>query len=130
MGAQDQLAGRAHQRLRRRLPGVVVDVDDVTDLVDEQAHGPVVGAQHHVHGPAAVRGLRQGEALAKLDRGDDLAAQVDEPGHRPGGERDGGHVLVPDDLLDPCDVDAEPQPVDDEGGVLLGHEDGPPVMRG
>src|SRR5205809_43299 len=58
--------------------------------------------------------------------GDDLAAEVDQAADLRRGERDAGHLVLADDLLDLDHVDADVVPVDEERAELaVGHRQTP-----
>ena len=61
-----------------------LELENVADLVDEQADCAVVGTDHDVHGPLVVGSGRQIEAASQIDGRDDLAAQVDQSAHHDG----------------------------------------------
>jgi len=66
-----------------------------------------------------VRGARvEIEAATQIDRGDDLAAQIDEAAHNAWGERNRGHANVTEDLLDAAQFDAEEKTIEIEGAKL------------
>src|SRR3954471_23716329 len=76
VGAEEKLAGRARQRVRRLLEGFGVDVDHGADRVDQQAHRLAADPNDHDHGLLAVRPRRQAQLLAEVDGREHLAPQV------------------------------------------------------
>ena len=62
VGAADQVAGLALERVRRRLEVAGVDVDDVGDRVDQQADGLAVQPDDDDDGVGALRPRRAGRA--------------------------------------------------------------------
>ena len=118
VGAADQVAGLALERVRRRLEVAGVDVDDVGDRVDQQADGLAVQPDDDDDGVGALGPRRAAEPLAQLDRGDDLAAQVDQAGDGGRRQRHAGELLAAQHLLHVLDLDAVQVAVQPEGGQL------------
>src|SRR4051794_11139341 len=124
VGTADQLAGGAVEGVRRSLEVPDVDVDDVGDAVDQQADGLAVQPDDDDDGLGARRPGRAAEALAQLDRGDDLATQVDQAGDRRRRQRHPGDALAAQDLLHVLDLHAVEVTVQPERGQLAGGRDG------
>src|ERR1700732_2548964 len=49
MHTEDHHSNLALKRLGRGLEGILLDLDYITDLIDQQAYGAVPGAHHHIH---------------------------------------------------------------------------------
>ena len=107
VGAANQLARRALERLRRALEQLFRHFQHVADLVDQQADRAVVGLHDHVHGQLVGGPVAQLETAAQVDGRDDLPAQVDQPAHHRRGQRHARHLLVADDFLHLQHVQAE-----------------------
>ena len=104
--------------LRRPLVGRGIHIQHVADLVHQQTHGAIVGADHHVGGHLVPGRGGKPQPPPHIDGGDDLAAQVDQPlddlrrlGHA-------GHLLEAQHLLHAKNVHAEEQVGDEKRGEL------------
>jgi len=61
-----QLANDCRHSRRRPLERVTLELENVADLVDEQADCAVGGTDHDVHGPLVVGSRRQIEAVTEI----------------------------------------------------------------
>src|SRR5690606_32083433 len=122
VGTADEPAHLGAERARRGLEVGLVDLDDVADLVDEQAEVIAADLDDDHHRLDALGQRRQAEAHAQVDGQDDLAAEVHQARHGRAREGDRRPRQVAQRLLDARHVDAVRRPVDDEGGQLLGHD--------
>jgi len=116
----DELLGVGAHRLGHSLEAPLVHFEHVANLVHEKAHRPFARPDDDVHRELVARSRGQTETRPHLDRGDDLATEVDEAADHRAGERHAGHLLVANDLLDASHVDAEESVGDEEGTELLG----------
>src|SRR5271166_2057974 len=97
------------QRFRGILKRLFLHLDHIADLVDQQTDGTVIAAYHHIHGKPARIPCRQFQLPAQVDGGDDLPAQVNQPGDDLRRQRNACHLLIADDLLHLFHLDPEEQ---------------------
>ena len=101
------------QRFRRGLKRGLLDFDDVSDVVDHQAHGAIFTANHHVHGRGILRTRRRKfELPPQVHRGNDLPSQIDEAGDHRGRKGHASHIQIANDFLNATQFDAEQQVVE------------------
>jgi hypothetical protein len=88
------------QRLGRRLEGIVFDFDHVTDLIGQQTHRALCGANHQAHRQHAGGTVGHLQLAAQFEDHDHLPAQVHQAADRRRRQRNGAHFAVRDHLLD------------------------------
>ena len=104
----------------RGLEVPLVDLDDVADGVDEQAHR-LAAHPDDDHHRLALGARRQAERDPQVDRGQHLAAEVDQTGDPRGRQRHPGAGLAAQHLLHLLDRDGQRVAVQREGRELGAH---------
>ena len=101
------------------------DVDDLVLDVDDQAHGLRPTPDDHVRRALPRAASSQTQAPSSVDRGHDLAAEVEHADDALVGERHRCELRAVEDLLNALDVDADEQPAHPEGAVARPTSCGP-----
>src|SRR5262249_21621738 len=118
------------ERLGRRLEAGPGRVDDVADVVDDEADPTVRRHRDDVERLTALLARVDPEPPGKVDRDDDLAAEVEKSLDLRAGSQHAREGLGSQDLLDAGRIDTEVRRSDPEGGVqLLGHVGSPTDPR-
>jgi len=89
----------AVERFRHGFKSVLVHFDDIADLVDEEAHRPVVGANYDINRQLTNRAVCHTKATSQIDSRDNLATQVDQAADYFGNKWHPRHLLEADDFL-------------------------------
>ena len=109
------------------LEGFVVHGDYLILDVDGKTHSLLGASDDHVRHRLTRGALGQTKAVSRIDRSDDLTAQIEQAEHA--GVRQGHRcdLLIAEDLLDALDVDADEQSTDTERAIASGHQPGAPA---
>src|SRR5450755_1787977 len=121
MDAREQVADGAAQGFRHLIDGFRVHIDDLILDVDDQTHGLRLTPDDHMRRRLFGVTLTQTQAASSIDRGDDLAAQVEQAHDTLVGKGDRSDLGVVEDLLNPLDVNADEESAHPERAVDVRH---------
>src|SRR5579859_927617 len=121
MYAGDEVADTAAQGFRHLINGLRSHVDDLILDVDDQTHGLGIASDDHMRRRLFGAALILTKAASSIDRGNDLAAQVDKAHDTVVGKGDGSELGIVEDLLHPLDLDADEESAHPEGAVKARH---------
>ena len=118
VSALNQFAGDAFQGVRRAFKGRLVYFQHIADAVHQQTENALPGLKDDVDRQAAILAILHLQQATQIDRGDNLAAQVDQAAHHRRSQRHRGNDLVTDHFLDFFDVHAEKPVIQKKGAEL------------
>jgi hypothetical protein len=118
MDPGDQISDGRREGVGGGFEGGIFDFDDVADAVDEEREESLVGAHDHEHRLVIGFTRRKSETAAKINRRDNLAAEIEEAFDVDGGERDARKLTGAQDFLHGEHVEAEEKVGDLKGAKL------------
>jgi hypothetical protein len=115
----NQTPRRVLQGVRRRVEDNLFEIDNVADIVHQEAEDAVAGAHNYVHGQVICGSLGHIQAASQVNRSDNLSPQIDEsPDDFPcqGNTR---HLLMRDHFLNVLHGHSKELPIEEEGAKPL-----------